>query len=257
MQSRLGKAVSIEQMLILISFAFLAGLATVLAPCVLPVLPVVLASGATGGRKRPLGIATGIVVAFTISIFALGRLIQCGITADSGRWVAVVVLTVVGLVLLVPAIGERFEAWVSRFLPQRQVKGEGFWGGFLVGAALGLAWTPCVGPIMAAVITLAGSSFTIGLLLITLAFGLGAAVPLFLLALGASAWLKKLRGPKLARLNQIFGAVTLLVALALLMQWDRSVQTWFIERVPAFAEGITAPLEGSDAVQRELERLGY
>lgn len=242
---------------ILILFAFLGGLATVLAPCVLPVLPVVLATGATGGRQKPLGIATGIVVAFTVAIFALGRLVQCGITADSSRWVAVTVLTVVGLVLVVPAIGERFEGWVSQFLPQRQVKGEGFWGGFLVGAALGLAWTPCVGPIMAAVITLAGSSFSFGLLAITLAFGLGAAVPLYLLALGASAWLRKLRGPKLARINRLFGVITLLVALSIAFGWDRSVQGFFVERFPAFAEGLTAPLEGSDAVQRELDNLGY
>ncbi len=244
-------------MLVLILFAFLGGLATVLAPCVLPVLPVVLATGASGGRKKPLGIATGIVVAFTVSIFALGRLVQCGITADSGRYLAVGILTLVGLFLLIPALGARLEVLISRFLPQRQVKGEGFWGGFLVGAALGLAWTPCVGPIMAAVITLAGASVSVGLVLIALSFAVGAAIPLFLLALGASAWLKKLRGPKLARINQAFGVVTLFVALALLLGWDRSVQAWFIERVPAFAEGITAPLEGSDAVQRELERLGY
>src|SRR5213079_788906 len=99
-------------MALLALVALIAGAATALSPCVLPVLPVVLAAGATGGRRRPLGIVTGLAVSFTFATVALVYVIEAlGLPDDFLRTVAIAVLLAFGLALLVPAVSARVEAW--------------------------------------------------------------------------------------------------------------------------------------------------
>src|SRR6202167_3755847 len=103
-------------MLILILFAVLAGAGTALSPCVLPVLPALLSAGGVGGRRRPLGVVLGLTVTFTVTIVGIAKVVGgVGLGSDPLRDVAVVVLLASGLVLLVPAIGDRLEARLSRF----------------------------------------------------------------------------------------------------------------------------------------------
>src|SRR3954452_43588 len=131
-------------MLLLALFAFVAGAATAVSPCVLPVLPALLAAGAAGGRRRPVGIVLGLAVTFTLTIVGLASVIDgVGLGNDVTRDIAIAVLAGAGLALLVPAVGDRLEAPLSRlarFGPKSS--GDGFWSGLGVGAALGFVYTP-------------------------------------------------------------------------------------------------------------------
>ena len=108
-------------MIALIVFAFLAGAATALSPCVLPVLPVALSAGVTGGRRRPLGVVTGLALSFAFATVALVYVIDAlGLPGDLLRNLAIAVLLGFGISLLVPAIGARVEAWIGRVVPTPQ-----------------------------------------------------------------------------------------------------------------------------------------
>ena len=147
-------------MALLILFAFVAGVGTALSPCVLPVLPIALSAGATGGSRRPLGIVTGLALSFTFVTVALVYVIHwLGLPDDLLRKIAIVGLILFGLALVVPSVGGRIEAWLSRLVPARASRrgGEGFGSGLLVGFGLGAVYTPCAGPILAGVITLSAS----------------------------------------------------------------------------------------------------
>src|SRR3954470_22130895 len=124
-------------MVLLVVFAFVAGVGTALSPCVLPVLPIALSAGATGGSRRPLGIVTGLALSFTFATVALVYVIAAlGLPDDLLRKLAIVGLIVFGIALFVPAIGDRLEARLSRAAGGRRApggEGGGFGSGLLVG----------------------------------------------------------------------------------------------------------------------------
>src|SRR3954465_10241825 len=174
-------------MALLVLFALIAGAATAVSPCVLPVLPVVLSAGATGGRRRPLGIVTGLTASFTFATVALVYVIDAlDLPNDLLRWIAIVTLAVFGVVLLVPAISDRLEAWLSRIAPGPvRGMGDGFGGGFVVGLSLGFVYAPCAGPILAGVITVsAAQDFSAGRLAVALSYAVGSAIVLYGLMVG-------------------------------------------------------------------------
>src|SRR5919201_5335038 len=142
-------------MLLLMLFALIAGAGTAITPCVLPVLPALLSAGALGGRRRPLGIVLGLAITFTVAVVALASLVKgVGVAGSGVRVLAEVVLIGFGLSLLIPGIAARLEAplaGLSRFGPRS--RGDGFWSGMAVGGALGCAYTPCAGRILAAAIS--------------------------------------------------------------------------------------------------------
>src|SRR5829696_2211844 len=166
-------------MVLLILFGFLAGAATAASPCVLPVLPIALSAGATGGSRRPLGIVAGLAVSFSFATVALVYAIDAlGLPGDLLRNFAIAVLIGFGLVLLVPPLADRVEAWLSRLTGRARIfrGGDGFWSGTAVGVSLGLVYAPCAGPILAGVITVTASQpFTAGRLAVAFAYGLGSA----------------------------------------------------------------------------------
>src|SRR3954468_12527293 len=180
-------------MVLLLAFALLAGAGTALSPCVLPVLPALLSAGGAGGRRRPIGVVLGLTVTFTVTIVGIAEVVGgVGLGTDPLRAVAVVVLAVFGIALLFPAVAARPEAplaRLSRFGPR--TRGDGFASGLLVGAALGFVYTPCAGPILAAVIAVgAASSRTVP---VGLAFALGSAIVLLALSLGGRALAGRVR----------------------------------------------------------------
>src|SRR4051812_38651038 len=140
---------------LLVLFALIAGAGTALSPCVLPVLPALLSAGATGGRRRPLGIVLGLTVTFTATIVGLATVVDgVGLGNSVTRTIAIVALAAFGLAVAVPRLGARLEAPLSRL--QRlgpTSRGRGFASGVVVGAALGFLYAPCAGPILAAVLT--------------------------------------------------------------------------------------------------------
>src|SRR5579859_3263264 len=121
-------------MLILLTFAVLAGAGTALSPCVLPVLPALLSAGGAGGRRRPLGVVTGLTVTFTITIVGVANVVDgVGLGSDPLRDLAIVVLLGFGMVMLWPALGARIEAPLSRLARLGpRTTGQGFSSGLLV-----------------------------------------------------------------------------------------------------------------------------
>jgi cytochrome c biogenesis protein CcdA/thiol-disulfide isomerase/thioredoxin len=231
-------------MALLILFGFVAGAATAVSPCVLPVLPVALSAGATGGRRRPLGIVAGLTVSFTFAIIALVYVIDAlGLPGDLLRTIAICVLLGFGLLLLVPPLADRVEAFGSRFAGRVGVPetGDGFWSGTLVGASLGLVYAPCAGPILAGVITVTASqTFDAGRLAVAFAYGIGSAAVLYALMIGG----RRLVRP-LARRGGAFqmatGAVMVVVALAMLGNYDTSFESSIASDWPSW---LTTPAEG-------------
>src|SRR5215467_1786360 len=140
-------------MIVLLGIAFLAGVITAVSPCVLPVLPIVLAGGATGGRRRPYAIIAGLVASFTVFTLSASALLSAlGLPLDTLRNVAIALLFVVAATLLVPRLGMVVEAPLARL--GRRPSGD-LGGGFLLGASLGLVFVPCAGPVLATVAVLA------------------------------------------------------------------------------------------------------
>src|SRR4051812_41081966 len=180
-------------MVLLLGFAFLAGAGTALSPCVLPVLPALLSAGGAGGRRRPLGVVLGLAVTFTITIVGVAEVVGgVGLGADPLRVLAVVVLAGFGVALLLPGVAQRLEAPLARLsrLGPR-TRGDGFASGLVVGAALGFVYTPCAGPVLAAVITV--SAATGRSVAVAAAYATGSAAVLLALCLGGRRVLERVR----------------------------------------------------------------
>src|SRR4051812_29532424 len=245
-------------MVLLALFALLAGAATALSPCVLPVLPVVLTAGATGGRRRPLGIVTGMTLSFTFATVALVYVIDAlGLPDDLLRMVAIVVLLLFGAALLVPDLGARIEAWLTRLAPQARRAGEqgGFWSGLAVGLSLGLVYAPCAGPILAGVITVSASqSFTAGRLAVAFAYGVGSAIALYALMLGGRKVTRRLTR-NAQRLQMATGAVMVVMAVAMLVDLDTRFQTAIASHLPSVLVDPSAKLEQSANIQSALAKV--
>ncbi|MBJ7328947.1 MAG: cytochrome c biogenesis protein DipZ [Solirubrobacteraceae bacterium] len=234
-------------MLLLVLFALLAGAATAVSPCVLPVLPVALAGGATGGRRRPLGIVIGLTLSFTFAAVALVYVIDAlGLPDDLVRTLAVVTLIGFGIVLAVPSLAARVEAPLSRLggrIPTGATRGDGFGSGLVLGAGLGLVYAPCAGPILAGVVTVTASQpLTAQRVLVALAYAVGSGLVLYALMLGG----RRLTRP-LARRAGAFqvatGAVMVLVGVAMLGDLDLRFQSALADHLPASIVTPTASLE--------------
>ena len=157
---------------LLIGVAFVAGIVTAISPCVLPVLPIVFAGGATGDRRRPYAIVAGLVWSFTLfTLVATALLSALGLPDDLLRNIAIAVVLLVGISLLWPRLGAVVER-PFQALGRRNPGGMG--GGFLLGVSLGLLFTPCAGPVIAAVAVLAATQrFSVEGVLVTLSYALG------------------------------------------------------------------------------------
>jgi cytochrome c biogenesis protein CcdA/thiol-disulfide isomerase/thioredoxin len=245
-------------MLLLILFGFVAGAATAVSPCVLPVLPIALSAGATGGRRRPLGIVAGLTVSFTFAIVALVYVIDAlGLPNDLLRKLAIFVLLAFGVILLVPPLAGRVEAFASRFTGRMRTPqgGDGFWSGVALGLSLGILYAPCAGPILAGVITFTASqSFDAGRLAVALAYGAGSAVVLYALMLGGRRLLKPLarRG---GAFQMAMGAVMVLVAVAMLGNYDTRFESTIARKWPGWLTTPAESLENTGAARSALASI--
>jgi cytochrome c biogenesis protein CcdA/thiol-disulfide isomerase/thioredoxin len=246
-------------MVLLVLFAFVAGAGTALSPCVLPVLPALLASAGSGGRRRPLGVIAGLTATFTIAIVALASVVDgVGLPGGAVRTLAVLVLFGFGVALLVPRLAARMEAPLSRlarFGPRG--RGEGFWSGLLVGAGLGFVYAPCAGPILAAVVSVSATRGASGeLVAVALGYAAGSALVLLLVAFGGRRLLDRLRaagrGPAVQR---VLGAVMVATAVAVATDLDVRFQTALADDFPEVVVNPTRALESSDAVEERLAEL--
>jgi len=247
-------------MFILILFAFVAGIVTILSPCILPILPIVLSGSVTGGKIRPYGVIVGFIASFTFFTLFLSIIVKAtGISASNVRLLSVFVLAVFGLTILIPRLQEIFEKLASRLtaLAPKKQENEGFLGGILIGISLGLVWTPCVGPILASVLTIAAGAAVGGeAILITLAFSFGTSIPLLLITHGGRTllakvpWLVKNSG----KIQKAFGVLMIATALGIFFNLDRKFQAYILTKFPAYGAGLTA-FENNKFVLTQLDRL--
>jgi cytochrome c biogenesis protein CcdA/thiol-disulfide isomerase/thioredoxin len=245
---------------LVLAFAFIAGLLTILAPCTLPVVPLLLGGAAGGGRRRILGIFTGFAATFiAVTVLLSSVLAGAGLTTDRLRLVAVAVLGLVGLTLAVP----RLETWISGRLPARTAPlgngaatPTGFGTGLLLGAGIGLVWAPCVGPIMAAVIAAAVvTGPTAESALVALTYVTGAIVPLAAIA----RWGRRVSGPasgrRAARVRRGFGVAMTAAAVIVLTGLDVPLQAGLSAALPPQLAAAVFAVEAQPAVQEELDML--
>lgn len=245
--------------MILFVFAFLAGIVTILSPCILPILPIVLSGSFLSGTHRPLGVIIGFITSFTFfAVFSFSLARALGLSTEVLRNVAVALLILFGLTTFIPRLQLYLELLTSRFSSIGQGKTRtGFTGGFIMGITLGLIWTPCVGPILASVLTLAATSqITLQLILITFSYSLGTALPLFFIAYGGKRALSTL--PVLKRnaekIQKIFGVLIIVTALLIYFNLDRKFQSYILDVFPQYGQGLTT-FENNERVNTALDRL--
>lgn len=250
-------------MILLLAFAFLAGIVTILSPCILPILPVVLSGTVGGGKRKPLGIITGFIASFTFFTLFLSILVRAtGISPDVLRSVSVVMIFTFGLSLLVPQAQVLLERLFSKLsgLASSRNASDGrtdFIGGIFLGASLGLIWTPCVGPILASVISLAlTGTVTTTAFLITIAYATGTAIPMLAITYGGRSIFQKVpwllgNTPKI---QKTFGVLMILTALAIAGNFDRKFQTYILDIFPEYGAGLTA-FEDNPFIQSQLQKL--
>ena len=235
-------------MFLLLVIGFLAGVVTAISPCVLPVLPILLASGASG--RKPLRVIAGLVVSFSVfTLFATWILDKLGLPQDTLRNLAIAFLFVLAAVLLVPRIALIVERPLAAFSRIRPQGAEG--GGFFFGATLGLVFVPCAGPVLATVTVVAANN-NVGLraILLTLAYAFGAAVPMIAIAYGgreAAAHLR--RHAQMVR--RVSGAVVALVALGLVFHVDDNLATV----TPGYTTFLQNKIEDNSSAKRELAKV--
>ncbi len=249
-------------MILLLIFAFLAGIITVLSPCILPILPIILSSSVGGvetGKIRPIGVVIGFILSFTFFTLFLSTIVRLlGIPADTLRFMSVVIIAGFGVSLLVPQFQVFIEKIFSRLashMPNNQGR-KGLSGGLIIGFSVGLLWTPCVGPILASVISLAiTGTVTLDAFLITLAYSVGTAIPMFLIMLGGQTALKRVPWltKNLALIQKVFGVLMILTAMAIFFNFDRKFQTAVLQAFPKYGTGLTQ-LEDNDLIRTQLDK---
>lgn len=250
-------------MTFLLIFAFISGFVTILAPCIWPLLPIILSSTATGGHRKPLGIVIGIMSSFAIFTLAISYVVKIiPFDPNSLRLIAVIVIGFLGITLIIPKLSQLLEGYVSRL--SGSVGGKfygkqtnGFFGGLVTGFVLGLVWSPCAGPILATIATLAATqSLNSSIVLITIVYVTGIGIPLFLFAtfgrllFTRSRALSKYTG----KIQQVFGVIMIITAIAIYTNFDKTLQVYLLQKFPAFDQTITS-FEKNDRIRNELNSL--
>ncbi len=245
---------------ILFVFAFISGLVTIAAPCIWPILPIVLSASSTGGHRKPLGVTLGILLSFGLLTLALSYIVKIlPINLDWLRLLAVVVLIILGLSLLIPKFASILEGYASRFSGRFAGgnKGNGFIGGFLTGLALGVVWTPCAGPILATIATLAATTrVNSQIVLVTFSYLVGVGIPLLIFSYAGRSIFTRTRffSKYTGRVQQIFGVIMILTAILIFSNQDKILAAKLLDIFPAYSKYLTA-FESSNVIQSQLNSL--
>lgn len=245
-------------MIILVIFAFIAGVVTILSPCILPVLPIVLSESTRTGKKRPLGVVTGFIASFTIFTLFLTWLVRTfNLPAESLRFLAATVILIFGLTYLFPKTQPLIKSLFSKLPKPKVIQREGYGGGILMGLAIGLVWTPCVGLILASVIALAVSgAVTFNAFVIMFFYALGTAIPMFLVIKSGQSLITKypLLLKNLTKIQIAFGALMIVTSILIFTDFDRKFQIYILDKFPKWGQGLTS-FEDNKSVKDSLDNL--
>ncbi len=229
--------------------ALLAGVLSVLSPCVLPLLPLVLGAAASEGRLGPAFLAAGMTLSFvTIGMFV--ALVGFSIGLDQGffRALAALMLIAVGAILVLPALQGKLAVAagpVSGWVDDRfgRFNGGGYGGQFATGLLLGAVWSPCVGPTLGAASLLAAQGTDLLQVTATMTFfGIGAALPLLLLGTLSREMLLRWRGRMLATgqsLKTVLGLLLVTAGILILSGFDKVFEATLVELSPQWLTALT------------------
>ena len=223
-------------------FSLAAGGLTTLSPCVFPLLPLVLGGGLQGSRLAPLAMGLGMTASFAGIGMALGALGPAlGIDSDTVRVAGAALLIAFALVMVVPALGERFTSWMlplasTANAASAKLDAGSLWGALLLGGLLGLVWSPCSGPLLGSALTLVASEGGVARGGIVLGvFGLGAAIPLVAVAYASRSGFGRVRDWVLAHMERVrhgFAALLGLMGLAVLTGADKRIESRIVQWLP-------------------------
>ena len=250
-------------MMILYGVAFISGLFTILAPCIWPLLPIVLADVTqSNSKRRPLGITAGVAISFAFFTLAISALeSSLGFSPNVLRKMAVIVLLVIGISMVVPALSRRMEASISslsgRFGGVGKNQRSDFSGGFVTGLALGVVWTPCSGPILASVATLAATNkVSLQVVVVTLFYVAGVSIPLFGFAVGGQKLLAKSRrlSKHTGRIQIASGVIMIITAVGIYTNYDKTIEAKLLNAIPSYSNALTK-IESGSGVTKALSKL--
>ena len=225
-------------------FGYLAGLLTLVNPCVLPVLPVILISALNADRLGPLVLAAGMGITFVtlgLAVAAIGP--SFGVDDLLMSKIASVLMIVFGLVLLIPQFGSRFA--IATFGPANsasmqlnEIDTSGLKGQFITGMLLGAVWSPCIGPTLGGAISLAAEGKNLGwaaLIMVSFAFGIGTII--MSLSYGAREVLIKRQATLRAlaeKARPISGVVMIALGLVIFFSMHHVIEIWLLDNMPAW-----------------------
>ena len=229
---------------------YAAGALSTLSPCVLPLVPILVATALTQHRHGPLALAAGLTLSFaSVGLFIATLGASIGLDQGVLRQGAALLLMLFGLVLLSARLQERFTQAAAHLGGSSgsgllaRVNATGWAGQFAVGLVLGVVWSPCVGPTLGAATTLAAQGSHLGqIALLMLLFGLGAGTPLLLLGSLSREAMARTRGRLLAvgkTGKLLLGGVMLLLGLLIFTGQDKGFEAWVLDRSPAWLTDIT------------------
>lgn len=235
-----------------LGLAFLAGILSVLSPCVLPLLPLVLGAAASEHRLGPVALAAGLALSFVvIGLFVATVGFAMGLDAEVFQFGAAIMLILVGLVLIVPEAQTRLAVaagpmsnWTeSRF---GGISTAGLPGQLSVGLLLGAVWTPCVGPTLGAASLLASQGRDLGAVALTMfLFGIGSALPLLIFGMLSREVLMRWRDRMMSvgkGLKATFGLILVITGVAIVLGYDKILQTALVNASPAWLTNLTTRL---------------
>jgi len=219
-----------------------AGSLTTLSPCVLPLLPLVVGSSLQGNRFAPVAMGAGMTLSFALIGMVLGALGPAlGIDGDTVRVAGAAMLIAFAIVMLVPALGDRFSQWMLPIASQAQnassrLDGRTLTSALLLGGVLGLVWSPCSGPLLGSALSLVASEGGVARGGVVLGvFGLGAALPLVLVAYASRKGFVRVRDWVLARIDRVrrgFALLLGLVGVAILTGGDKWLEAQVLRVLP-------------------------
>jgi cytochrome c-type biogenesis protein len=232
-----------------LALAFAAGLLSILSPCVLPLVPIVLGAAVAAHAFGALALAAGLAVSFTL-LGILLALVGFGLGVDAGmlRTAAAAIMVALGVILLVPswqarlaAAGGPVSSWADRRLGG--FASSGLAGQFAIGLLLGAVWSPCVGPTLGAASLLASQGRDLAQVALTMTvFGIGAAIPLILLGLLSRATLMRVRSRLMSagKLGKgLLGAAFILIGVAIISGADKRIEAVLVDASPQWLTELT------------------
>ena len=232
-----------------LGLAYLAGLLSILSPCVLPLLPLVLGAAASENRHGPFALAAGVTLSFVVvGLFVATIGFAIGLDGDVFRATAAILMIGVGVLLVSPSLQIRLATAggpISNWADQRinAIQSRDLSAQFGIGLLLGAVWSPCVGPTLGAASVLAAQGTSLGRVALTMiAFGVGAATPLVGLGLLSRQAMARWRNALILggkRAKAALGVLLVVLGIAIVSGLDRKVETALVERSPAWLTELT------------------